>query len=412
MKSSRKIIAFITGMAAAFSWGACTGGGSSSDTPKKKLAPIEDLADYSAYSLKTWLKPFWYTREVYNETVMFVGENDEAKLLYDAEDIISVTSYGLDVEYKKGEDYKYENGILSRTENSSIPFWNKDEYYLKTPGRYIITVDNEKAGLPDGDVRYLAYGEQDTFTKKQISVTYTHSQEWKGPVPQGKSEKFVKTLEKIKNGEKTRVLFYGDSITTGCNASGLPQGGEISPYTPSFAKMFCDYLGEKYNNDKIELINTAVGGKAVSWGVSEIEDRVLGYSPDIVVIGFGMNDVKTSPDVFKNSTELMVKAIKKKNPDAEIMLIATMLPNYEATSDWNYNQKLFVPKLLELEEKYGFVGVANVTEMHQALFDAGKRYRDVTGNNINHPNDFVVRLYAQVLLKTMLGTDFVNEVFE
>ena len=102
MKSSRKIIAFITGMAAAFSCGACTGGGSSSDTPKKKLAPIEDLADYSAYSLKTWLKPFWYTREVYNETVMFVGENDEAKLLYDAEDIISVTSYGLDVEYKNG----------------------------------------------------------------------------------------------------------------------------------------------------------------------------------------------------------------------------------------------------------------------------------------------------------------------
>ena len=94
------------------------------------------------------------------------------------------------------------------------------------------------------------------------------------------------------------------------------------------------------------------------------------------------------------------------------MLIATMLPNYEAKSDWNYNQKLFAPKLLELEAKYDFVGVANVTEMHQALFDADKRYRDVTGNNINHPNDFVVRLYAQVLLKTMLGTDFVSEVFE
>ena len=345
MKSSRKIIAFITGMAAAFSCGACTGGGSSSDTPKKKLAPIEDLADYSVYSLKTWLKPFWYTREVYNETVMFVGENDEAKLLYDAEDIISVTSYGLDVEYKKGEDYKYENGILSRTENSSIPFWNKDEYYLKTPGRYIITVDNEKAGLPDGDVRYLAYGEQDTFTKKQISVTYTHSQEWKGPVPQGKSEKFAKTLEKIKNGEKTRVLFYGDSITTGCNASGLPQGGEISPYTPSFAKMFCDYLGEKYNNDKIELINTAVGGKAVSWGVSEIEDRVLGYSPDIVVIGFGMNDTTKDKDGLALNVSRIADGFMRYYKDAEAMIIA-----YNGKKKGSTN-KLFMNKLYSKDFK-------------------------------------------------------------
>ena len=411
MKHTKKIIAFITATAAAFSCGAC-GNGSSSDTTKKKLAPVEDLVDYSTYSLKTWLKPLWYTREVYNETVMFVGENDCAELLYDAEDIISVTSYGLDTEYKKGVDYTYENGVLSRTANSSIPFWNKDEYYLKTPGRYTITVDNEKAGLPEGDVRYLAYGEQDTFTKKQISVTYTHSKEWNGPIPQGKSEKFSKTLAKIKNGEKTKILFYGDSITTGCNASGLPQGGAIAPYTPSFATMFCDFISEKYNNKQIELINTAVGGKNVSWGVSELENRVLDYSPDLVVIGFGMNDIKTQLDAFASSTEIMIKSIKAENPDAEIMLIATMLPNYEATSDWNCNQKFFAPELLKLESKYDYVGVANMTEMHQALFNAGKRYRDVTGNNINHPNDFVVRLYAQVLLKTFLGADFCNETFE
>ena len=50
--------------------------------------------------------------------------------------------------------------------------------------------------------------------------------------------------------------------------------------------------------------------------------------------------------------------------------------------------------------------------MHKALFEAGKRYRDVTGNNINHPNDFVVRLYAQVLLKTVFGNDFCEEIYE
>ena len=34
---------------------------------------------------------------------------------------------------------------------------------------------------------------------------------------------------------------------------------------------------------------------------------------------------------------------------------------------------------------------------------AEKRYRDMTGNNINHPNDFIARVYAQVILKRLLG---------
>ena len=93
-------------------------------------------------------------------------------------------------------------------------------------------------------------------------------------------------------------------------------------------------------------------------------------------------------------------------PDTEIMLIATMLPNYEADSNWCGNQEAFADELLSIERDYPYVSVANVTEMHKALFGRGKRYRDVTGNNINHPNDFVVRLYAQVLLKTMLGDAF------
>ncbi len=35
-----------------------------------------------------------------------------------------------------------------------------------------------------------------------------------------------------------------------------------------------------------------------------------------------------------------------------------------------------------------------------------KRFQDFTGNNVNHPNDFLVRAYAQVMLKTTLGDIF------
>lgn len=60
----------------------------SSSVKKEKLAPTEDLLAYDRYSPESYLKPFWYTREVYNETLMFVGDNDEAKLLYEADEIL------------------------------------------------------------------------------------------------------------------------------------------------------------------------------------------------------------------------------------------------------------------------------------------------------------------------------------
>ena len=39
-----------------------------------------------------------------------------------------------------------------------------------------------------------------------------------------------------------------------------------------------------------------------------------------------------------------------------------------------------------------------------------KRFRDYTGNNINHPNDFMSRLYAQVMVETVFGYENLLEV--
>ena len=57
-----------------------------------------------------------------------------------------------------------------------------------------------------------------------------------------------------------------------------------------------------------------------------------------------------------------------------------------------------------LEEKYP-LAVADLTQIHSDLLATGKQYRDMTGNNINHPNDYLIRVYAQVLLKTLIGKD-------
>ena len=80
--------------------------------------------------------------------------------------------------------------------------------------------------------------------------------------------------------------------------------------------------------------------------------------------------------------------------------------NKEADENWFANQRLFHMDLAEIEKEYAVVGFANVTAMQAHMFARGKRYRDMTANNINHPNDFGHRLYAQVILTALLGKDF------
>lgn len=356
----------------------------------------EDLHEY--------LKPLWKTDKIVNETFMFVGEEDEAEFLFTPTEILSVTDYGKTKTYTEGKDYVISGKKIKRLSSSKIPYIKKDDYYVDTYETFGIGAC-ERICKEYGKQKYLTFGECNTFTDRQIAVTYLKEEEWKGSVPQGKSEKFKNTLEKLVKGEKIKFLFYGDSITTGCNASGMAQGGNVPPYAPPFDKQVCDYLTEKYGAE-IERINTAVGGMNTKWGVDNLEERVIAYNPDIVFIAFGMNDPVTTQKDYEDMIVDMTERIRSANPKAEIMLASSILPNTEADGGWFANQRLFYENLLAIEKRYDFVGTADITTMHKDILSAGKRYKDMTGNNINHPNDFLIRLYSQVILTTLIGKDF------
>ncbi len=60
----------------------------------------------------------------------------------------------------------------------------------------------------------------------------------------------------------------------------------------------------------------------------------------------------------------------------------------------------YTEELRKLADQYDGVVMANMTEIHRHILTR-KNYRDITGNNVNHPNDFISRMYAQVLLRTV-----------
>lgn len=364
--------------------------------------PILDKikSEFDYFDLDKYLLPLWDTKTVYYETGLFLEKTGRVKLLYSPDKIISVKDYGLNKTFVLDKDYRVENGYVVRTENSSIPYMEIEDYYSDESGQWSIEIAPEKIPYKFKNKKYAKYGETDSFTKFQFAVTYTHSDEWKGFIPPCKKDKLKNFYNLINKKSCATIGFLGDSITTGCNSSGVPQGGVVSPYAEDYPTMTVKAI-QKRLYCKINAFNTAVGGWTSQNGVEEFEERVIKNNPDLLVLAFGMNDMGSPLSEYGARMEKMVVALHKHNPNAEIILVGTSVPNPETT--WYLNQEKFVDELYKLEQKYPFAVVADMTKVHKYLFDAGKKYKDVSGNNINHPNDFVARLYAQTILKTILG---------
>ena len=97
---------------------------------------------------------------------------------------------------------------------------------------------------------------------------------------------------------------------------------------------------------------------------------------------------------FKKRASRAIKEIRKIRPDTEFVLIASMLGN----RDWTRLNHDVFPEYRNELAKFIQPGIA-LADMTSVWTEILKRKRDhdLTGNGVNHPNDFGHRIYAQVL---------------
>lgn len=327
----------------------------------------------------------------YHESIMPLanedGTIDPIPLMYKAEKIISVQNATLTKSFEEGKDYILEDGKLVIPEGSSIELVDYDYYYPKE------VIENHTFICSKGGYIRLFYAPD--AHNRQYVVTYIHEDEYAGPVPANKGDSLPKFWEKLKNGEEITMVWYGDSITVGGDTSGMYN---VAPNVPVYPKLVDEALKKLYPKAKINYINTSVGGMTLPWGIENVEESVNAHSPDLVVLAWGMNTAGQNVTQYKSSMKILRKLIKDKNPDCEFVIVAPMLPNYEATP-FVGAQSEYYKAIKQLEEE-GTV-MANMTEIHEHLLTK-KRFCDMTGNNINHCNDYLARWYAQTVLQTIL----------
>ena len=386
MKKSIKLFSMI--IAASILTG-CNSSTAPSDTTSKEEIVYK-------YEEDQMYQKIWTGNVIYNESCLLVKDTNtgkiSARLLYKPTRIISVRDYTLEKEYK-ADEYVIEDDYLVATDKSTMPFLtDKNVACTDMTGiEGIIGTYPAKNGN-------ILFTEGTGIVMHHVFVTYEHEDSWFGTTPIEQGNKLPRLQQKLNNQEQIKMVVNGDSIFTGCNSSGKLG---IKPFQDDFPTGFANEITRKYGSEVV-LHNTAVGGQVSNWGMLNVANNVNMYDPDLVIIGFGMNDgcdaFQVKPNDYVEHIKTMIDSIQYNCTSADIIVCATIVANPDSTQ--NYLQRDYLQPLKDMAEEYDDVVIMDMTTFSDDLLTK-KKSLDLYANNINHPSDFMVRCYVQNLMTTI-----------
>ena len=392
-------------------------------------APKELAYVYGAAETVTpfWMNTYGDETVVYNEVVTPIlhpfSDTAVGYLAYEPTRVISVRDYTLGIEYD-ADDYTVEGRKISVDPDGGMPYLR--DFWLD--GRSIpeelsdgvsptLAAYSDGGGLNGGS---HVVSEGSLTRTRHLAVTYAfdHTEQALGFEPQAYTpENFARFTAKLEAGEPVRILVLGDSIFVGMSASSMVG---FEPQLPPFFDLIKNELAARFyggDADMIELVNVSMGGETSDYGVQLVEGGetdLAGF--DFVMIGFGMNDgtLNVAPAAFTDNIERMIDGIRLHSPDADFAVLGCFIPNPSSVF-FGIQSSYIEPVRTLTAQKNGeasgctYVGMYDISaailgnkQQGETVFDDRYIYIDISGNYTNHPNDFMVRLYAGSVLAAFL----------
>lgn len=309
------------------------------------------------------------------ESVVFVGEEPAAlaHLPIRGETVSVRSTYqpGKDtLEYQEGRDFilDYAAGTLRRAPGSRMPDFRTNMLF----------------GQAEFDhTKFPGFGNGAFFGF--VDYSFTPSAPW--PVQPAQTQFLKATQARLKGGQPVKIVAFGDSITAGGDASQPPL---------IFWRRWADDLQRRYPQSRITAVNGATGGDSTVQGLQRLQTKVLEEKPDLVLIGFGMNDHNVGgvpiPSFEANLKEMIARI--RAETSAEVVLFSAFPPNPR----WKFGTHRMGDYAAATARvaRENACACAEVFENWQAIASR-KKPEDLLANNINHPNDFGHWIYYRVL---------------
>jgi lysophospholipase L1-like esterase len=339
-------------------------------------------------------QPVWSSAIVHRESSILLQADATgpavARLAFPASEILAVTSASGTHSFDVKQDMKLsEDGLqLQFVHHGPVPTVLVSDLFppKDAPNSYRHRVGNSEQNL--------LYQPGKWFHERNVEITYRRLTVPQPAVEAAVSELLPRSMQRLREKRPLTIGISGDSISTGLDASLMTMA---TPGQPGFADLVAAQLQHRFGSE-ITLKNRAVAGWSVTHGLQDL-DNLLAEKPQLVVVAYGMNDVgRRDPEWFGGQARTLIERIQAADPEAEIILVAPMLGN----SEWIHTPRdmfaLYRDQLKSLS--VSGVALADVTAVWQLLLKH-KHDLDLTGNGLNHPNDFGHRLYAQTLLQVL-----------
>ena len=198
---------------------------------------------------------------------------------------------------------------------------------------------------------------------------------------EGDQTRLAAAMKKAKNGEEITVGVIGGSITQGSLAS-IPAN--------CYASKFNDWWVNKFPEAKINFVNAGIGGTNSYLGVHRVDEQLLSYDPDVVIVEFSVND--TDRVMNKYSYDSLVRKILSHSTNPAVMLLFTTME--DGTS------------LQEVHSEIGSAYDLPMISYHDVVYPevaAGTlNWKDISPDNI-HPNDAGHDIINQIVSRYLDG---------
>ena len=328
-----------------------------------------------------------------SESLMFDGEG-RAKLLFPAAKILKLCNPTLGKVYSEGRDFIHTPGSdeLRLSPGSAIPVLTEAMIH-PDPATAKLYPHPEADAIADSvNGRPVVFSNKDFFARTQVEADYQTAGTVEFPrTPRLAPGQLPRVTGKLGKKEQVRLLLIGDSISDGYNATGYLK---VPPFMPPYIDLFASGLAERFGSP-VTAVNRAVNGTGCRHALKEPE-RWVGEEADVLVIAYGMNDFGgMEPAEYASVIREIMGLRLGRFPDTEFILVGSMPRNLNWGSLPEGRAEAFVEALRGLESPKA--AAADVCAFWTRVL-AGKDYYSMTGNGVNHPNDYGHRLYAEVLL--------------
>ncbi len=217
------------------------------------------------------------------------------------------------------------------------------------------------------------------------------------------------------------VVTFGDSVTQGCFE--CYRNGEKTVETEfdpqnAYSQKFVHILRTLYPRAQINLVNSGISGDSAVNAVSRLERAVLRYTPDVVIVCFGLNDSTRGVEgigMYAEALRKIFTAIKESGSEC-IFMTPNMMNTYRNMHLLDEVSIGLAPIFAKLQnegiiDQYVDAARGVAQECGVRVCDAYARWKkmhsagvDTTAllaNYLNHPTREMHWLFANALIDTV-----------